>query len=604
MRVGGGSISGRVVDQAGNGVAGATVDAWQRTDASYRDGCWGRSTTDGSGNFTIAHPTTPNGLPTGTYFLKASKAGLPDGVKDNIPVTAGNATTGVQLSQVGGTSAVSGTVRRIGGSAVANATVYLDGPLGAAQTTTNAAGQWLASNLPAATYHVVVTAVGYASAHRYGVTVATGQGQSGIDFLLDTAVGTVTGTVTDASTGLPLSDVTLFADSLQGDGWGQAVSAVDGTYAMHGLAPMTYYVHARKPGYVGKTRIVTVMAGATMVGHDIALPLANATITGRVTAGSAPVPAAGITIDLAVVTDEPVDVSCFTGADGTYTCGGLAGGSYDVHVFGVPGLTNQVRYFVEVADGGTATADFDLTNGVAAIRGQVRGAGGKPLVGAKIQAFQKASPGTWGTTTADGEGRYELTGLWGGVYLVTADLPGMAQLRRDFVDVAASGVTLVNLPGDSGGGPGSEPASNACLAAVTATGPSATATRVRLTMTGDTATKFTLKGRLPAASFDPTREALTLALRSDALTCITLPVGWAVRKGNGSTYRDRRGLRSGLTAVTLKAVGGGLTFALTGRGVPLSGTSLQSLAFGFDLGGRPIGGTVALRRRGAKYLGP
>lgn len=150
--------------------------------------------------------------------------------------------------------------------------------------------------------------------------------------------GSISGAITDATTGLPVAGAEACADSeVQ---YGCAVSNASGVYSISGLAPGQYKVSFgdEADGYIGQyydeadgywnADPVTVSSGATTSGIDAALEKAGS-ITGTVTEAGSGEPLAGI--DVCAENLDSYSYSCETsGEDGTYTISGLRPGSYKV----------------------------------------------------------------------------------------------------------------------------------------------------------------------------------------------------------------------------------------------------------------------------------
>jgi hypothetical protein len=367
-------------------------------------------------------------------------------------------------------------------------------------------------------------------------------------------------------------------------------------YALSGLGAMTYFLHVSRGGYAGQLRLVLVESGVVSAGHDFELVPANGAIRGLVSAAGAPVANAEIYVNSSGGSDPIVDTHCFTGIDGRYLCQHLSAGSYDVHVSGVLGYVNQVRFEVSVADGGTTSdVDFAMANGSATITGAVSDPdSGAPLAGAKVQAFLEEDPGTWAVAMTDAEGRYSMDNLWGGNYLMTATLAGYAPLERASVPVTDTGTTIINLP--SGDGP-------ACAAPTAATDPPAVIGKAKVVP----GRKLVLKGTLPF-SFFPMVDGVIVVV-GDAggrSACLTIGPGGMVphRGGLVMTYRDKT-VTEGITSLKLKRiVTGGFDFVVKGAGVGLLIDGSPEIRVGVSSKSTTTRGTATLTRRGAKYVGP
>lgn len=123
--------------------------------------------------------------------------------------------------------------------------------------------------------------------------------------------------------------------------------------------------------------------------------------------------------------------------NGYYTVGNLPSGEYDVHVSGVPGYINQVRYQIDMGNDFINCIDFNLTNGNGFVEGFVKDVDGNLVESAKVQFFQLSNPGVWVDVTSDKNGYYSAAGLWSGDYHVYGD----------HVDFPAVILSYVPIPG-------------------------------------------------------------------------------------------------------------------------------------------------------------
>ena len=226
----------------------------------------GGTIADGSGNYNMA-----TYFGTGNYSVTASAPGYIDQQVDNVPVTSGAETTGVNiyLSVSGG---ISGKITdAVTGSPVADAIVTAYNATGtdtSGQTTfTDSNGNYqIIQNLASGTYNVAVDyAVGYLNNTLNNVQVTAGVMTSGQNLALVKS-GVITGTITSTSTGAKLQGIDVFAESSDGvyAGFGSTNSA--GVYTINtNLATGTYNLTESFPtGYITNTVSgVSVIAGQT-----------------------------------------------------------------------------------------------------------------------------------------------------------------------------------------------------------------------------------------------------------------------------------------------------------------------------------------------------
>ena len=273
------------------------------------------------------------------------------------------------------------------------------------------------------------------------VSVTTTETTPNIDFILSSG-GSITGVVTDETTGQPLSGVDVWADTFLCCGGGNgARTELDGTYTISGLAPGEYRVRAEKhdSSYVGEfyasttawdqATPVTVMSDSTTPNIDFSLTSGGA-ISGTVTneATGQPIANADVWADL---------YDCCGGgggwtrteADGTYIIDGLPGGTFRVtaqapdqgFVREFYASTTEWHLATEVAvTAGATTAGihFSLVGG-GSISGRVtRESDGFPIAEADVWADTYDCCGGGNGARTDADGYYTVDGLAAGNYRV------------------------------------------------------------------------------------------------------------------------------------------------------------------------------------------
>jgi len=377
----GGTVTGIVTDAAtGAPLANVTVEA-SNGEISRSGG------TDTSGVYTV------RGLVTGTYAVRMQRSEPYVGeVYDNAPCRDrycyGVAGAGVGVTTSAATSGINFALDR-GGTItgrVVNAdtgiplqSVYIrayraDAGAESARCYTSNSGVFTATGLSAGTYYLVTdaSARGYAD-ELYGgticplgactitdgvpVSVTLGGTTSGIDFALSPG-GTVTGTVTDAATGLPVdATVNMRLYSSAGAVLGSTNADAAGVYRFSRLPAGTYYARVQfagdyiretyrdLPGYgplPGSATPITVTAAATTSGIDFPLTRGGA-VSGTLKAEGTGAPLPGSTV-YAVITDGKTvaAASDVTGTD--YVLSGLPPGSYYIRTLNQLGYVDEVYH--------------------------------------------------------------------------------------------------------------------------------------------------------------------------------------------------------------------------------------------------------------------
>ena len=449
----GGSISGTITDAAGGAaISGVTVSAYTYSGASLS--YVGSSTTDGSGHYTIT------GLSTGSYKVQFSAAGYLTQAYNNrqsltsgdpVSVTYGQTTTGIDATLVRGAT-ITGTVTDASTQAgVFNAfvTAYDSQGLPVVTTSTSSNGSYQLT-VPAGSYSVGFTEgvnQNYLPQYYSGqsslsaanqITVSGGQTVSGIDAALQSG-GQITGTVTDASTGSPVSGIWVYAMTTGGQYLTSAQTNSQGNYSLGGLTTGSYTVEFYESSstenylpqyYDGKTTLqnadaIPVTAGQATTGIDAAMQ-PGGQITGTVTSNATgkPIPGVEVTASGGSTYDNAT-----TDANGNYTLNNLPTGSYQLY-FSDPQDLHLPQYYDDAATSANATSvavsagqtepGIDAALAPAGrITGSVLDAeNGGPVSGATVTLYDAGDNYVTSTST-DGTGSYSFGPLAAGQYEVS-----------------------------------------------------------------------------------------------------------------------------------------------------------------------------------------
>ena len=373
----GGIVTGTVTNAAtGAPIVNATVLILS-SDGFFGVGAF----TDTSGNY-----KTTDGLPTGTYYARTESLSFVNKLYNNftcapcdertgtpITVTAGATTSGINFSLSQG-GRISGRITNAATAApLSGINVRIYNSLGQLVTTINSniAGNYTTGAvLPTGTYYArTISSQGFITQAHSGIdciactptigapiAVTAGSTTTGIDFAL-TAGGRISGTVTDADTGAPLSDVLV---QIFAPGGGVIISVRTNTSGFYtsqvGLATGRYYVAALRPfdheGQVYSniacpvcdvtTGIpVSVTAGSITTGINFALRRGGK-ISGTVTDAATSAPLANIFVEILNSSGDQVS-STDTDSLGNYsTPAELPSGTYYARTFSTPGYIEEL----------------------------------------------------------------------------------------------------------------------------------------------------------------------------------------------------------------------------------------------------------------------
>ncbi len=294
-----GSISGNVKDGSTNAVlSGMTVSACPTTSGNCT-----LATTDGSGNYTMS-------LPTGSFYVSSGGSSgyvtqYYNDVYDQasatpVDVTAGGSQTGINFALLGAGS-ISGNVKN-GSTNLPNMAVKACPTAGGGcyQAITDASGNYTLPSVLAGSYYVSAGGTGTNYFIQYynnvsdqasatPVTVTSGNTSASINFLLVKA-GSISGTVTNSSTGAALPGMTVNACPTAGGNCYAAFTDSSGNYSILGLPTGSFYVNVDTIGTyyieqyynnapdVSSATSVTVNVGNNTAGINFAMKIAPAKI--------------------------------------------------------------------------------------------------------------------------------------------------------------------------------------------------------------------------------------------------------------------------------------------------------------------------------------
>lgn len=343
---------------------------------------YGYTTTDGSGHYSLS-----KGLKTGNYTVTVWAVGYLMGNTDNVPVTAGQPTTGISFDlQLSG--AVSGTVTDAVSSNPLSGILVIayTGSGGFAwQAITGSDGKYdIATNLATGSYNITVLFPEGHIAQSSVQVVAAGAEVKNVNLVLPRS-GIISGKITTPE-GTPMNNVTIMASDA--GAFGYTTTNATGDYRISsGLGTDTYTVTAIASGDglggINYTQDVSVTAGLETSDVDMELsvtaPTPSGIIAGQVTDVSTGKPIA----DASVTATGSLggSGSATTDSNGEYTIssGLTTTGSYNVTA-SAPGYQDQLKTGVSVTVGAvTSGVNFQLSISSATsgtITGTVTGASG------------------------------------------------------------------------------------------------------------------------------------------------------------------------------------------------------------------------------------
>ena len=459
-----GTLAGRVVDERGGPVVGATVTLGPGGGRGFFDVAPGQgvpqSTTtkpDGTFRFDAASPEGNRIRVEAMAFATQERSSVRSGALAR-PVT-------LALGQV-----LRGTVtladRR---SPSGGVLVRFEGRT---QTTrwveTRADGTFLIEGAPREAGSVVAD-----GGDRGRATLAVPPSSGGEALVLALApTASVAGRVVDAETAKPIAGVRLVARAEGEASSFIARSGPDGRYVIRGLPPRTYRLSAEDERFVSWMRPVTVAAGREE-GQDV--PLARgATLAGRVVDElGTPIEGARVqltrggesTIQSFIRSMETQAAAVRTGRDGSFRATRLAPGEGQRLDVRHDEYEERAVAGISLVAGGTRSGVTVVLRRGLSLRGVVKDEEGRSMAGAEVtlstsRTFRSSrggmqmsfvGPGSQVRRETGPDGRFEFRGLKAGDYAISARRAGFARASLDPVKVAeerqAEPIELLLRPG-------------------------------------------------------------------------------------------------------------------------------------------------------------
>ncbi|MGF9910418.1 MSCRAMM family protein [Brevibacillus porteri] len=393
-----------------------------------------RTITDGLGQFKI------DGLAPLTYTLAISAQNY-----TTQPVGAtifSGQTTTIDVGLPPFPAAVTGQVQAAGGGIVPKALIQVKDSHGTlfGSAITDDLGNFSVGNLPPGTYLISASEDSYAAATQ-SITVTAGQTISGVTLTMSPLPGSISGQVTNQLTGLPITGAAV-AIQLFSNGLFVANTVTDqsGQFQVNGLTAGEYNVIASADGFGTHYSTVTVTGGQMTVTTVELLPIVG-TISGIVLLPDG-TQASGNNIQLSLFNSAQIRLqNILAEPDGTFHFVNVAPGTYTV-IGTIPGIGSGQAEAVVLPN--QTTFIIIRLSQTGTIQGTVRsGLTGLPVAGATVYVQTVNQPiRRTVVVQTDSFGRYKVTDLDSGTYLVVASALGSGEARGTVMLGAGEIVTL------------------------------------------------------------------------------------------------------------------------------------------------------------------
>jgi hypothetical protein len=449
------SIVAAGVFAANAGTVGGTVTA--ATGGAAIAGAVVTLTPTAAGGTTYTDTTTATGAYTfaavaaGAYRISAAATGYTTSTPAAIVVTATSATTrniALVTAAVGVT--ISGTVTDATNASVLDgALVILLNGTAPVESTTTAAGLYSLTGVARGTYSLQVSASGYTTQTIAGIAVAGVNVTRNVALVPVGAGVTISGTVTDTTTGAAIVDaVVRLVTGAGGAGGGTVVESTTtiaaGAYTLTGVAAGTYHLTLSATGYVAKTVLDVVVAAANVTRNVQLVEVGpGVTVSGTVTNATTSAAIVGAVVRLRTGATTAVVESTTTIAGGAYTLTAVQPGNYNLNVSANTYTPYTSAAFTVAAANITRNVTLTVAP-VVSVSGYITDTvSGAAIVGAKVLLENGTTVADSATSTAGGA--YTLTNVAAGTYSLVISAAGYATKTVTGVVVAGVSITGENV---------------------------------------------------------------------------------------------------------------------------------------------------------------
>lgn len=392
-----GLLTGAVTSNTGTPIAGAIIELYQNNVLV------GSTVTDTNGSYTI------NNLIPDSYTQVVTAANFASNTTGVI--IQADETTFVQIPLEPNPGTLTGTVAT-NVTPIAGATVVVrESSSGAvvSRTVTDDQGSYTVTNLAPETFTVTASQENFQTL-AFGAIINSNQTTT-VSFNLSPNPATITGTIFNSVTGVPLTGASIEVRilNLNGTPIASTFTNPSGVYVVSNLAPGTYAVVVSASNFQSNTATAILTAGETET-TNIGLTPSPGSISGNVTGSGGPI--SGATVRITDLNGLTI-LTTLTDPEGNYLVTGLAPGSYNV-VVSAEGFQTNVTGAV-VQPNLITIRDLNLAPNPGTITGQLSPA----LGGGIIQLFTADNILISSTTTAPG-GLFRFDSVAPGQYTITA----------------------------------------------------------------------------------------------------------------------------------------------------------------------------------------
>ncbi|MCF6137925.1 carboxypeptidase regulatory-like domain-containing protein [Pseudalkalibacillus berkeleyi] len=422
-----GAVSGTVTDTGTNPISGALVEIFSNHILIAS------TSTDGNGSYII------NNLTPGAYTVSVSKENF--GTETVGASVLANEITTANVTLTPNPGILTGTVSTSSGDPIQGAVITIkDLRTGAniTQVVTNNQGDYTALGLAPGDYSVFAQAEDFQS-QRKGAIIQSGQ-TTITDFTLVANPASVTGTIINATTGLPITDLMIEVKIV--DTFGNVVTStftdLNGQYEVNNLMPGIYGILASAPNFQTNSASVKLLPGQ-LTNVNVTLTPEPGTIIGTITdTGGNPLSNVSITI----VDDTGFIVgTVLTDTNGNYVFNGLAPGNYTITSIAAGFQSLSTGAIVQSNE--TTVVDQSLVSNPGSISGTV-----SPVVEDTLITLSTSDGIPIASTLTNTNGNFQFNNLQPGQFILTASAPNYqtSTVGTTVVSDQTTSATLTMIP--------------------------------------------------------------------------------------------------------------------------------------------------------------
>ena len=307
----------------------------------------------------------------------------------------------------------------------------------AVSTLTNSTGSFSLANIPQGSQQISFSLNGYA-ASTAAVTMTAGSivNIGSVPLSVVSTTGIIQGTITDASTGSPLSGAII---TVTGTTTWTGTTSTNGFYKITGIAPGDVTISASNSGYSTVSSAGTVTAGGTLV-FSPSLTVVNTKggLKGKIVDSTAGLPLAGASVALT----GTKSYTASTDSSGNFALSAMDAGSYSGSV-SLAGYGTQTFFLTIIAGTTTDLGSVPLTANptTGTVQGMIKDVSTSTAIAGTTITVSGTS--TWTAVTIT-DGSYKITGIAPGTISVSASKTGYSTVSG--TGTVTAGGTLTFSP--------------------------------------------------------------------------------------------------------------------------------------------------------------